>query len=337
MSMSSNDVFEPAWWLKNPHAQTLWGKLARRAGKIRTTTECLTAPDGDYIELQHLDGRSEHAPRVLLLHGLEGSTRSHYVGGLLGEARHRGWGATLMLFRGCGSAPNLARRFYHSGETADIAHVFETLSRRSPRASWVLAAVSLGGNVLLKWLGELADTHPSSVAAAAAISAPFDLEAGARYISRGFARVYDRNFVRSLRRKASAKLARYPDLFDNDALKRVRTIHDFDDAVTAPVHGFADARDYYSRSSSLGYLDRVRVPTLLLSAADDPFLPRAVLHRVQQVASGNPALTLEFTSHGGHVGFVGGRFPWRPRYYAEQRVFRFFDRVLELGHRNGYD
>lgn len=334
--MSSNDAFEPAWWLRNAHAQTLWGKFARRPGKFRTRSECLTAPDGDNIELQHLDGASDRAPRVLLLHGLEGSTRSHYVTGILEEARRRGWGATLMLFRGCGSAPNIARRFYHSGETTDVAWAFETLSRRSPRAPWMVAAVSLGGNVMLKWLGELA-RHPPPIAAAAAVSVPFDLEAGARHISRGFARVYDRNFVRSLRRKAAAKLARYPDLFEKQALERVRTIYEFDDAVTAPVHGFADARDYYTRSSAIGFLDRVRVPTLLLSSSDDPFLPAEVLERVRRVADRNPALTLAFTPYGGHVGFVGGRFPWRPVYYAERRIFRFFDLALERWRETGYD
>lgn len=325
MSMSSSDTFEPAWWLKNPHAQTMWGKFARRPGKVRMRPECLTASDGDNIELHHLDGGSERAPRVLLLHGLEGSTRSHYVGGLVDQARRRGWGATLMMFRGCGSAPNIARRFYHSGETTDVAFVLDILSRRSPRTPWFLAAVSLGGNVLLKWLGEIGDRFPRQVVAAAAVSVPFDLEAGARHISRGFARVYDRNFVRSLRRKAAAKLARYPDLFDHRKLELARTIYEFDDAVTAPVHGFADARDYYDRSSSLAFLDRIRVPTFLLSAADDPFLPGDVLHRVQRVADRSPTLTLELSPHGGHVGFVAGRFPWRPRYYAEERVFRFFE------------
>lgn len=334
--MSSNDAFEPAWWLRNPHAQTMWGKFARRPAKFRTRPECLTAPDGDNLELHHLDGTSERAPRVLLLHGLEGSSRSHYVTGFLGEARLRGWGATLMLFRGCGSAPNVARRFYHSGETTDVASVFDILSRRSPRAPWLLAAVSLGGNVLVKWLGEIADRPPQMVAAAA-VSVPFDLEAGARHISRGFARVYDRSFVRSLRRKAAAKLARYPDLFDHRKLEHVRTIYEFDDAVTAPVHGFGDARDYYTRSSAIGFLDRVRVPTLLLSSYDDPFLPGAVLERVRRAAEGNRALTLEFSAHGGHVGFVSGRFPWRPVYYAENRVFRFFDHALERWRETGYD
>jgi predicted alpha/beta-fold hydrolase len=334
--MPADDAFEPAWWLRNPHAQTMWGKFARRPAKLRMRPECLTTPDGDNIELHHLAGASDDAPRVLLLHGLEGSPRSHYVTGFFAEARRRGWGATLMMFRGCGAAPNLARRFYHSGETTDVSWVFDTLSRRSPRAPWLLAAVSLGGNVLLKWLGEI-DDRPPQIAAASAVSVPFDLEAGARHISRGFARVYDRNFVRSLRRKAAAKLARYPDLFDDRKLERVRTIYEFDDAVTAPVHGFADARDYYARSSAIGFLDRVRVPTLLLSSFDDPFLPGTVLQRVRHVATGNPALTLAFTARGGHVGFISGRFPWRPVYYAERRVFGFFERALERWRETSYD
>jgi uncharacterized protein len=189
--------------------------------------------------------------------------------------------------------------------------------------------VSLGGNVLLKRLGESAATGGRRIRAAAAISVPFDLEAGARHISRGFARVYDRSFLRSLRRKAIAKLARYPDLFDRDKLARAKTVYDFDDAVTGPVHGFASAHDYYERSSSLRYLPDIRVPTLLLSSVDDPFLPPRVLERARRAAAANPALTVEFHEAGGHVGFVAGSWPWRPVYFAERRVFRFFEKAME--------
>jgi predicted alpha/beta-fold hydrolase len=190
--------------------------------------------------------------------------------------------------------------------------------------------VSLGGNELLKFLGERAAVLPRQLRAAAAISVPFDLERGARFIATGFARIYDRHFVRTLRSKALAKLERYPDLFDRSKLDRAMSIYDFDDAVTAPVHGFANAHDYYSRSSSLRWIEQIRLRTLLLSAVDDPFLPAEVLDEVREIAAGNPALSLEFTKHGGHVGFVAGRSPWRPFYYAEWRACEFLSAALEL-------
>jgi predicted alpha/beta-fold hydrolase len=264
-----------------------------------------------------------------MLHGLEGSVRSHYVGGLLAQARARNWGATVLVFRGCGSEPNVARRFYHSGETADLDFVFTTLAARWPDSLWLMAGVSLGGNVLLKWLGERGPDVAESLRAAAAISVPFDLEAGALHISGGFSRVYDRSFLRSLRDKAMAKLERFSDLFDREKLERARSVLDFDDAVTAPVHGFRNARDYYEKSSSLGFLPRITLPTLLLSSSDDPFLPPRLLSDVERVASGNPALNVEFHSTGGHVGFVAGSVPWKAFYYAEWRAFRFFEEVIE--------
>lgn len=319
--------YRPAWWLPGPHAQTMWGKFARRIPRLPFAAECLRTPDGDSLEI-HSVPADANAPRVLLLHGLEGSVRSHYVGGILGQVQDRGWGGSLVVFRGCGSAENAARRFYHSGETTDLAFAFATLSARWPESRWFLVGVSLGANVLLKWLGERGDAIDGRIQAAAAISAPFDLEAGARKISRGFARIYDLSFLRSLRRKAMAKLSRYPDLFDRTRLESARNVFDFDDAVTGPVHGFAGARDYYERSSALRYLSSVRVRTLLLSAADDPFLPSEVLTRVREVAAKNPALSVEFHPRGGHVGFVGGR-PWRPFYYAESRVLRFFEAAME--------
>jgi uncharacterized protein len=306
----------------------MWGKLARRIPRVPTTRELLVAPDGDTIELHHLEGDAD-APRVLLLHGLEGSAESHYVGGILSEAHSRAWNATLLVFRGCGAEPNTARRFYHSGETSDLDFTFTQLSARWPESRWCLAGVSLGGNVLLKWLGERGERVDARVRAAAAVSVPFDLEAGARKISKSFARVYDRSFLSSLRRKALSKLSRYPDLFDRAALERARTVFEFDDAVTAPVHGFAGARDYYERSSSQRFLERIRVPTLLLSAEDDPFLPPEVLSRVREIAATNSQLTVEFHRVGGHVGFVAGRRPWRPFYYAEWRIARFFERAME--------
>lgn len=315
-------TFEPAWWARGGHAQTLWGKFFRPRPPVRARRERWDTPDGDFIDVYRLDARSG-APRLFVLHGLEGTIRSHYLAGFFEEAERRGWGADLLIFRGCGDEPNRGPRFYHSGETSDLAFALDRVRAEHPDSPIFLAGVSLGGNVLLKFLGERGTSLPGAVRAAAAVSVPFDLERGCRHISHGFAKVYDRHFLRTLRRKALAKLDHYPELFDRDRLARAKSIYDFDDAVTAPVHGFADAHDYYSRSSALGYLDRVARPTLLLSAIDDPFLPREVLDEVRAIAAHNANLTLEFPAHGGHVGFVTGRVPWRARYYAEWRACEF--------------
>lgn len=284
-------------------------------------------PDGDFIDVHRLEGPAG-APRLLFLHGLEGTIRSHYVAGFFGEAERRGWAADLMIFRGCGDEPNRASRFYHSGETTDLSFVLDHVIREHPESRVVVAGVSLGGNVLLKFLGERRDHLPTQLRGAAAISVPFDLERGARFISKGFSRVYDRHFLRTLRPKALAKLERYPALFDRSKLESATSIYDFDDAVTAPVHGFLDAHDYYARSSSLSWLSAIQLRTLLLSAIDDPFLPAVVLDEVRDIAGGNPALTLEFTRHGGHVGFVSGPWPWQPFYYAEWRACEFLSATL---------
>lgn len=275
-----------------------------------------------------MEARASGAPRLLLLHGLEGTIRSHYVAPFFEEADRRGWAADLLIFRGCGTELNRAPRFYHSGETTDLAFVLDRLREEDKQGAIVLAGVSLGGNVLLKYLGERAGKLPPQIKAAAAISVPFDLERGARFLSQGFSRIYDRHFLSTLRDKAQRKLDRYPDLFDHERLGEARTIFQFDDAVTAPVHGFRDAHDYYFRSSSLRWLTAIQIPTFLLSAVDDPFLPPEVLVEVRALATGNPNLALEFTERGGHVGFVSGRWPWRASYYSEWRACEFLAEVI---------
>ena len=286
--------------------------------------ERLTTPDGDLLHLYHRDaapGRS----RVVLLHGLEGSVESHYVQGIVERAGRRGWSVTVLVFRGCGPELNTAPRLYHSGETGDLRLVLDALARRRPDERLLLAGVSLGGNVLLKFLGEAPAAVPPQVAAAAAVSVPFDLEAGCRHLQRGFARAYDRHFLRSLRRKALRKLEQYPGLFDRQRLLRASTIEDFDDAVTGPVHGFEGSHDYYTRSSSIHFLRDIAVPTLLISAEDDPFLPKEVLQSVASIAADNPKLTVRFTPHGGHVGFLSGTVPFRPVHWAEDRLMQFLE------------
>lgn len=326
-----NDViaYRPAWWLPGPHMRTIWAKFFRRRPSLPLRRERWDTPDGDFVDLHRLDSRAGH-PRLLMLHGLEGSLRSHYALGTLQEAWRRGWAADFLVFRSCGDEPNHQPRFYHSGDTFDLDFVVGRLIQAEPDRRIVIAGVSLGGNVLLKWLGELGDGVPRQVKAAAAVSVPFDLARGSRHIGQGFARVYERHFLRSLRRKAHEKRTRYPELLDADAIDGARSMYEWDNKITAPVHGFRDAIDYYTRSSSLGFLARIRLPTLLLSAVDDPFLPSAVLDDVRAIAQKNPALHTEFVAKGGHVGFVTGRAPWSALYYAEWRVVSWLEERLAM-------
>ena len=326
MNRSSKDTYTPAWWVPGAHLQTLWGKLVRRPPRVPTRAERWTTPDGDGLEIRRLDapvGAAADVPRLLILHGLEGTIRSHYILGLLDQAHRRGWAADVVIFRGCNGELPRAPRFYHSGETTDFDFVVQRLVCERPHQPLVAVGVSLGGNVLLKWLGEAGDDAPVQLRSAAVVSVPYDLERGSRQIERGFSRLYTFHFLRTLRRKALAKLAQEPGLFDESPLRAARTLTDFDDAVTAPVHGFASARDYYTQSSSRHFISGIRRPTLLLSAYDDPFLPRKVLYDVASMASENPWLTVEFHDRGGHVGFVSGRVPWRSRYYAEERTVAY--------------
>src|SRR5919201_4685337 len=206
-----NHRYRPAWWLPGAHLRTIWGKLSRRPFSVATRKERWDTPDGDFLDLQRLDAPSGR-PRLVVLHGLEGSPRSHYARGLVSEASRRGWAADVIVFRSCGREPNRALRFYHSGETTDLDFVVRRLVATEPDRPLVFAGVSLGGNVLLKWLGERGGEVPPQVAGAAAVSVPFDLARGARHLDRGFSRVYQRHFLRTLRRKALAKGERFSEL-----------------------------------------------------------------------------------------------------------------------------
>ena len=326
--MPSDVIYSPAWWIPGGHLQTLWGKLFRRQPPAPTRLERWDTPDGDFIEVHRL-AASRGAPRILVLHGLEGSVRSHYAQGLLNEAYNRGWAADLLIFRSCGSQPNLTRRFYHSGETSDAAFVLDTIARENPKSPLAIVGVSLGGNVLLRLLAEQAANLPRQLKAAAAVSVPFDLSRSSQRINRGLSRLYQRFFLGSLRRKALEKVGRFPDLAPAGAIAALRTLRDFDNLITGPIHGFRDAEDYYRRASSLPALHRIKLKTLLLSAADDPMLPPEVLDDVRRVVGSNPSLVLEFQKKGGHAGFVAGFAPWRPFYYAEYRVGEFFAAQFE--------
>ncbi len=265
---------------------------------------------------------------LVLLHGLEGTVHSQYAQGFMHLARARGWAATLLIFRTCDGLIPSVPRLYHSGETTDIAHVIGRLVAERPGRPILLAGVSLGGNVLLKWLGEQGRAVPAEIRGAAAISTPFDLAAGSRFLEQGFSRVYVRHFVRSLRQKALATLARHPGLtVDRERVLAARSFWEFDEVFTGPAHGFAGAEDYYARSSSIHFVTNIRAPTLLYSSRDDPFLPPAVLDQVRVLARTNEALTVDFTPRGGHVGWVSGH-PWAPSYPMEGHVTRWLEERL---------
>jgi uncharacterized protein len=325
--MTTMPPYRPAWFVPGRHLRTLWGKFVRRRPRVPTVVERWPTPDDDLLAIHRVQGGPDQ-PMLVLLHGLEGSPNSHYARGLLARAHALRWSAAAIVFRTCDGEMNRVPRFYHSGETSDLDFVVRRLTSQAPNTPLVLAGFSLGGNVLLKWLGERGPDVPPAVRAAATVSVPYDLARGSRYINEGFSRIYEQHFLRSLLRKTALKRKRFPDIAPSANLAALRTMWAFDDAVTAPIHGFRDARDYYERSSSLRWLSHIRVPTLLLSARDDPFLPAEVLDEVRDVARKNPALRCEFVDYGGHVGFIGGSLPWRPQYWAEWRVMDFLSTQL---------
>ncbi|MEP6993615.1 MAG: alpha/beta fold hydrolase [Acidobacteriota bacterium] len=321
---SAGAKFAPAWWVPGSHGQTVWGSLTRSRRLAAFHREVLETPDGDELVLDHVDGPAG-SPRVILLHGLEGSSFSVYIQGLSREIARRNWRATVLNFRSCARDPeHLARmlpnrrpRLYHSGETSDLDFLVRTLSAREPHGVLLAIGSSLGGNVLLKWLGE----HPGQrdVAAAVALSTPYDLGASGRYMESAGGRVYVRNFLRTLRAKALEAARRFPEAAAKIDIPRTltaRTFWEFDDAANAPLHDFAGADDYYRRASSIGFLPRVATPTLCMSSQDDPFLPREALERARSCAG--KAVEFLITARGGHIGWVTGRWPGRPRYFAEQ-------------------
>jgi len=319
-------AFRPAWWCRNRHAQTIWGPFFRRA-RVPLRRERVLTDDGDFLDLDWLDAPTAvDAPLLVLLHGLEGSSRSHYVTGLLAGAAGRGWRGVALNFRSCSGEQNRLPRFYHSGDTADLDAVVRRLIAREPEVRLGFVGVSIGGNALLKWLGELKTDAPRAVAGAVAISVPFDLAACAHVLDRGLAKaVYTANFMRSMRRKVVEKARTYPGFVDVAAARRARTFAAYDAAVTAPLFGFADARDYWERASSRPYLLAIARPTLLLSALDDPFVPAESLPTPSHLS---PAVRLEVTPHGGHVGFVDGRWPWQASSWAERRALDFLGGVI---------
>ncbi len=279
--------------------------------------ERLELDDGDFIDLDWTTRPS--GPRLLVLHGLEGCSRSHYVRGLAATLHAMGWRVVAMHHRGCSGEPNRLPRTYHSGETGDLSRVVRELRRREPDVPLCAAGYSLGGNVLLKWLGERGAS--AEVDAAVAVSVPMLLDVAAERLTRGLSRFYQWYLLRLMRRKLVAKFSEWEEPpIDLSRHRSWRTMNAFDDAVTAPLHGFRDAQDYYRRSSARRFLAGIAVPTLILHARDDPLMSEAVIPAPGELSE---STTLELCENGGHVGFIGGASPAEADYWLERRIPEF--------------
>jgi predicted alpha/beta-fold hydrolase len=313
-------------WLPTSHAQTIVPALFARRPAVNYRRERWDTPDGDFIDLDWLDtAANPAAPLFVLFHGLEGSSDSHYARVLMAEAHARGWHGVVPHFRSCSGPMNVLPRFYHLADSNEVDWILRRLA--STHAGPVVAAgVSLGGNVLLRWLCER-EGDARVIDAAAAISAPLDVHAGGHAISQGFGRVYTRSFLKTLKLKALAKLEQFPGLFDRDAMLAARTMYAFDNAVTAPLHGFRDTDHYWSSATTRPLLPNIEVPTLILNARNDPFLPASVLPSRHEVSE---AVTLDQPDHGGHVGFMTGPFPGRIDWLS-QRVFGYLEQFPDHG------
>jgi predicted alpha/beta-fold hydrolase len=321
--------YRAPWWLPGGHLQTVYASLFAERVRVVYRREMWDTPDGDFVEVDWVvyppavtaaaPTGSTNPPLVVLFHGLEGSSRSSYAHGVMNEVGKLGWRGVVVNFRGCGGAANRLPRAYHSGDSAELDWMLRKLSAEHGGPLYA-AGVSLGGNVLLKWLGEQGDAAAALVSRAVAISAPLDLTAAGEALGRGFNLAYTHSFLWTLKRKSLDKLEHHPRLYDAVQVRRARTLRAFDDLVTAPLHGFADANDYWKRSSSKPWLANVAVPALVVNARNDPFIPEASLPAARDVS---PCVTLEFPADGGHVGFVSGPFPgnlsWLPR-----RILAFF-------------
>ena len=312
--------YRAPWWLPGGHVQTLYAYFFARKPRVTYRRERWEMPDGDFLDLDWIDGDAAK-PLLVLFHGLEGSSRGHYARALMGATRRLGWRGVAVNFRGCSGTPNRLPRAYHSGDSAEIDRVLRHLKLLAPSVPMYAAGVSLGANALLKWLGESGIAAQEVVCAAAAVSAPVDLVDAGRRLDRGFNRYsYTRHFLHTLRRKTLEKIAAHRLPITARAVRAATTLYAFDDLYTAPMHGYRDADDYWRRASSKPWLNAIAVPTLIVHAHNDPFLSASTYTDTDQLS---PAITLELPDQGGHVGFVNGPFPgeltWLPN-----RILDFF-------------
>jgi predicted alpha/beta-fold hydrolase len=297
--------FSPSPWLPGAHAQTVYASLLAPRPAVAWRRARWSTPDGDFVDVDFA-GPAGCSPLLVVFHGLEGNSGSHYARHLAARALASGWSAAVPHFRGCSGEPNLLPRAYHSGDTAELDWMLERLLACANGQPVHAVGVSLGGNVLLRWLGERGRAACATLGSAAAVCAPLDLNAAGSALERGFMKLYAWNFLRTLRTKALEKSARFPGRFDANRIRAARSLREFDDAYTAPAHGYLDVDDYWTRASSRPILADIQVPTLLLNALDDPFLPSSALPAARDLPSW---FDVDRPDHGGHVGFVRGAPP----------------------------
>ena len=322
MSFPENMAYRAPVWLPGGHLQTIYSSLFIHVPPMAYRRERLELPDSDFLDFDWVDGQAG-APVVVLFHGLEGSADSHYARDLMAHARMRGWHGVVAHFRGCSGEDNRLPRAYFAGDSGDIERMLRHVKSLHAHAPVYAVGVSLGGNALLKWLGEQGEAARTLVERAAGVSAPLDLTAAGRTLDRGFnRRVYTARFLVTLKQKALRKAACFPGVLDAKAIAAATTFREFDTLVTARLHGFRDADDYWQQVSSKPLLHAIAVPTLVINARNDPFLPAWALPSLDDVS---PAITLEQPATGGHVAFPSGPFPgnldWLPR-----RLMQHFDR-----------
>ncbi len=317
--------FKPAWWLNHPHLQTLWPTFTRRLPAPPRRIQILETPDGDFLELAWCG--EGHGPLVLLLHGLAGSFDSHYIKGQQWALLKKGWRSVAMNFRGCGEKPNLTARCYHSGETGDVDYVFRHLQQLEPITPMAAVGFSLGGNVLLKWLGE--QQGKLDLFAACAVSVPLQLHLCAETMDQGFSRIYRNRLIGELKHYVTQKIhylekngrpEEAQKLKSLGNLSSIRSFWEYDDRVIAGLYPFEDVHDYYEQCSSQRFLGSIQVPTLLIQAIDDPFMTPDVIPAPEKTS---PSLMMEITPSGGHVGFIQGNVPGKGEYWLEQRIPNF--------------
>ncbi|NTS75692.1 hydrolase [Catenovulum sp. SM1970] len=322
--------FKPVWWLRNKHVQTVWQKIHRHKLDCPTIAERITLPDGDFLDLAWTEKPTDQdtRPIVFVLHGLEGSIDSTYAKGMMNAIRARGWIGVLMHFRGCSKEPNLHARAYHSGETEDVLFAATYVANQYPNQDIASVGFSLGGNALVKLLGEKPTDHPFK--ASVSICPPLDLEASSRRIQRGLSRVYQKYLLDMLHESIARKMMRI-DLcnllnLDRNKLKKIKSLWQFDELITAPLHGFDSAQDYYQKSSGKHFLRDIQTPTLVIHAKDDPFLSNRSIPKPSELSH---RVTFEISEFGGHVGFVNTNQQQKIEYWLEHRSLQFIENHLK--------